>query len=512
MEAQSPSTISLESFTGKSVFITGVTGFVGKVLLEKVLRSVPSVERIYLLIRGNRRYPSAEERFQHEVATSSVFDVLKGEDESAFERLCQQKLRFVSGELTGERFGLSEAAFNELALDVDLVINAAASVNFREPLGDALAINALSLYNIIKLTQVRKTPVVHVSTCYVNGYHQGKIEESVSGPARAPIPKSAAGYYEVEPLIDRLQTRVESIVQDEPEPGDRTNALVEAGLSEADYYGWNDTYTFTKWIGEQLLMQHLQGQALTILRPSIVESSMSEPAPGWIEGVKVADAIIMAYARQKVTWFPGDPRAVIDIIPVDLVANSLVLAGAEALSEPPQHRIYQCSSSTCNPLSIKQVIDYVVQEGKANYQQYPNLFPMEPRRAFIMIPGWAFRIGVTGAYRLAVWKQRLLSGLGMSVSTAQLSNLDTMVKLAVTFSFYTRPSYRFSNEKLSELAARVGDQERSAFPVTPGALDWQHYFRRIHLPGLNRYALRPKAMRLNRAKVRASRSPVGAEL
>ncbi|MBA56732.1 MAG: dehydrogenase [Pseudomonadales bacterium] len=512
MEAQTSNTITLDSFAGKSVFITGVTGFVGKVLLEKILRSVPSVEKIYLLIRGNRRYPSAAERFRHEVATSSIFDVLKSEGEAEFERLCERKLRFVSGELTAERFGLSEAAFNELAFDVDLVINSAASVNFREPLDDALATNTLSLYTIIQLTQARKTPVVHVSTCYVNGYHEGMIAEAVAGPACTPMVKSKDGYYEVEPLIADLQARVAAVKAASEDSASHAEALVEAGLNEADRFGWNDTYTFTKWIGEQILMQHLQGQALTILRPSIVESTLHEPTPGWIEGVKVADAIIMAYARQKVTYFPGDPGAVIDIIPVDLVANSIILSAAEALGEAPQHRIYQCSSSSSNPVSIKQVIQYVVEEGKQRHSEYPNLFSGMPRRPFIMIPGWAFHAGLTMAYRLLAWKQTVFSWLGSTASTAQLSNLDTMVKLALIFSFYTRPRYRFSNEKLRALAARAGAHEQSILPVATRDMDWQHYLQRIHLPGLNRYALRPKAVKLSRGKVRMARSPVGAEL
>jgi fatty acyl-CoA reductase len=40
-----------EFYTDKAVFITGTTGFLGKVLLEKVFRSLPMVKRIYLLVR-----------------------------------------------------------------------------------------------------------------------------------------------------------------------------------------------------------------------------------------------------------------------------------------------------------------------------------------------------------------------------------------------------------------------------------------------------------------------------
>ncbi|KAH9373890.1 hypothetical protein HPB48_012041 [Haemaphysalis longicornis] len=41
-------------YQDKVVFITGGTGFIGKVLLEKLLRSCPGVKRVYLLVRSKR--------------------------------------------------------------------------------------------------------------------------------------------------------------------------------------------------------------------------------------------------------------------------------------------------------------------------------------------------------------------------------------------------------------------------------------------------------------------------
>ena len=59
-----------EYFAGKSVFVTGVTGFVGKALVEKLLRSCPEVRNIFCLIRP-KRGKNAQERlndiFQNEV-------------------------------------------------------------------------------------------------------------------------------------------------------------------------------------------------------------------------------------------------------------------------------------------------------------------------------------------------------------------------------------------------------------------------------------------------------------
>lgn len=41
-------------YAGRTLFITGATGFVGKVLVEKLLYSCPEVNKIYILIRPKR--------------------------------------------------------------------------------------------------------------------------------------------------------------------------------------------------------------------------------------------------------------------------------------------------------------------------------------------------------------------------------------------------------------------------------------------------------------------------
>ena len=41
-------------YTDKSIFITGATGFLGKVLIEKLLRSCPDVKKMYVLVRHKK--------------------------------------------------------------------------------------------------------------------------------------------------------------------------------------------------------------------------------------------------------------------------------------------------------------------------------------------------------------------------------------------------------------------------------------------------------------------------
>lgn len=506
MELDNPSRISVHAYSGKSIFITGTTGFVGKVILEKYLRCLPFVKHIYLLIRGNKNFPDARERFMNEVLTSSIFDSLKEVDQQAFYDLCNKKLRFVSGELTAHNFGLNDSEFSALGDKVDIIINSAASVNFHEPLDQALQTNTLSLYTIINLARIRSIPVVHVSTCYVNGFNNGVIQETVGGPSKKHIPKASSGYlspYQVEDLISELKNLSSQVAARHSDEKERSSALVELGMKQASHYGWNDTYTFTKWLGEQILLQHLRQQSLTILRPSIVESTLQEPSPGWIEGVKVADAIILAYAREKVSFFPGNPDAVIDIIPADLVANSIIVAGAESLSLLPQHRIYQCSSSHCNPVTIRNVIDYVVQEAQENHHLHKNLFLRRPKRSFMMVPGWAFQAGINLAYGILKLQQGLQQRLGFNTSTRSVSKLDTAKKLARVFSFYTRPRYQFCNAQLRYLYARLDPNDQPIFNMDVRKISWNDYIRNVHVPGLNRFALRPNPKTEQRVKAKA---------
>lgn len=55
-----PSMSVAEYYAGKSIFITGATGFMGKVIVEKLLRTCPDIKKIYLLMRGKKGHNSKE--------------------------------------------------------------------------------------------------------------------------------------------------------------------------------------------------------------------------------------------------------------------------------------------------------------------------------------------------------------------------------------------------------------------------------------------------------------------
>ncbi|MFD2229513.1 fatty acyl-CoA reductase [Alkalimarinus sediminis] len=498
------SSIIKQQLANKRLLITGCTGFLGKVLLEKIIREVPDVARITLLIRGNKKYPTADERFKHEIASASIFDSLREKDANALDNILSEKVFCITGEITEDNFGLNSAEWNELSQQVDIIINSAASVNFREPLDQALAINTLSLFNLVNFSEIAgNIPLVHVSTCYVNGYNEGQMGENIVGPTGKSIEQHSDGYYDVESLIPEFQKAIEQTKQANKDKTKLAEELTELGASTANLYGWNDVYTFTKWMAEQVLLHRFKGKTLTILRPSIIESTYLDPVGGWIEGVKVADAMIMAYARQKVSFFPGRKDSLMDIIPADFVSNSILYSAAKSIKDPGSNRIYQCCSGDANPITVQRLIDYVVEEGTSNYQKYDRLFYAKPEKPFNVLNKSVFQaaIGLVALQANAFYKFKKLIGLKPSSKT--IENLEVVKALSKIYAFYGDMNVVFNNHKMMSLVEEFGEADRAIFPVDAGLIDWKHYIRDVHFAGLQKYALEDRKviqMRREQAK------------
>lgn len=486
----------VESFSQKHVFITGVTGFLGKAILEKILRETPDVARVYLLVRGNHTL-SAFDRCMKDVFSSSLFDVLRAERGAAFDGFIAAKVEVVPGELTAPKFGMSESDFIQLGQSLDLIINSAASVNFREAMDQALKINTLSLNNIVDIAKVRGeeqvvTKVLQISTCYVNGFNRGVMREEVVSPASGLINRYQDGTYEIEPVIATVNRKIDRIYQTYADEAKQQKKLIQLGIQQSRRFGWNDTYTFTKWLGEQLLIQGLSKQDLTILRPSIIESAVSSPLPGWVEGVKVADALIYAYAKGRVSIFPGDDKGILDVIPVDLVANSALMCSAQLFQKHSQYRIYQCCSGRLNPIRLEQFIDYVQKAAQQQYSDLPKLFAKRPENTFKTVRLKTFRLYMA-ALKGSTWFKTIIGRLlGSKRAGLSMEKANTTASLATIFGFYTAPKYRFDSSQLEQLQARFSVVEQKKFNVKADCFSWKVYLQKIHLPGLHRYALASK--------------------
>ncbi|XP_020106084.1 probable fatty acyl-CoA reductase 4 [Ananas comosus] len=91
-------------------------------------------------------------------------------------------------------------------------------------------------------------------------------------------------------------------------------SMKKLGLRRAQTFGWSNTYTFTKAMGEMLFYNLRRHLPLVILRPTIVTSTCKEPFPGWIEGVRTTDAFITGYGMGHLKYIPADVTTILDLV------------------------------------------------------------------------------------------------------------------------------------------------------------------------------------------------------
>ena len=342
--------------TNEHVFLTGGTGFVGQAILERLLSSHPGT-RISVLVRG-KGSQTAETRLTN-MLRKPVFkrwiDSV-GEDEAR--RQFAERVSVIDGSLSN---------VGTLPSDLDVVIHSASTVSFDPPIDEAFDTNvggAHGVYGAI-LASGSDPHVVHISTAYVGGIRKGIVPEAslthtVDWRAEYEAAKSARERVELESRRpEALRKQLAKAKAKHGKTGPQAVAqfaeaaraewvrerLVDFGRTRAESLGWTDVYTLTKAFAERAAEELWSetGHRLSIVRPSIIESALHHPFPGWIDGFKVADPLIIAYGRGQLPDFPGLPDSVLDVIPVDFVVNA-TLAVAARPAMPNDSKYFNVSS------------------------------------------------------------------------------------------------------------------------------------------------------------------------
>uniref|UniRef100_A0A803MKL1 BED-type domain-containing protein n=1 Tax=Chenopodium quinoa TaxID=63459 RepID=A0A803MKL1_CHEQI len=167
-----------ECLANKTILITGATGFIAKILLEKILRVQPNLNKLYLLIRASDAQ-ALKARVQDEVLGKELFKVLREKWGSSFESFVSEKISAVAGDTSYENLGLTDDQVKEMYDDIDIVINVAATTRFDERYDIALGVNTLGPKHVINFAKncTNIKLLIHVSTAYVCGEKAGIISE-----------------------------------------------------------------------------------------------------------------------------------------------------------------------------------------------------------------------------------------------------------------------------------------------------------------------------------------------
>lgn len=487
-----------DRLAGHHILLTGSTGFLAKALLEKLLRCVDTIGGVHLLVRPRSDGTSARRRVERDVLRSKAFDRLRASMGSGFDGLCQEKIHVVTGDLTQHNLGLDDDTYQALTDKLTLLINSAATVTFDERIDLAVELNSLGAGRLLQLARdCGGIPFMHVSTCYVSGIRTGQVVEDFSAPPKAQdtLPRlGGSGAFDLDALVESMRKEADEIKSRFGTNMEQCRRqLIEAGMRRARSYGWNDTYTFTKWIGEQRLIRDHGDVPVVVFRPAIIESSLDEPAPGWIDGLRMADPIIVAYGKGRLSEFPAASHVPMDFIPVDFVVNAMLatLPVGDGLRSP--EALYQCCSSGRNPLFLRDLRSALEEAFRLRPMNDDEGLPIKPKplrvvRRDSFIRRWRNKQRlINGARRFLTFFNKTSPRARRLASASR--KIDQLIYFAKIYSPYTHLDCRFQDDSLLEAVSWMHPDDVVEFPFDPSSIDWRDYIVNRHVPGVRSFVL-----------------------
>ncbi|XP_037955085.1 putative fatty acyl-CoA reductase CG5065 [Teleopsis dalmanni] len=442
-----------EWYAGKNILITGATGFMGKVLVEKLLRSCPKLNKLYLLIRHKKGVDAFIRKEQY--FKSIVFKKLLEADSKIM-----NKIQVVKGDVMENDLGLNVNDANELASNVEVIFHCAANVRFDQPLRPMIQMNVAGTLKLLKLAL--KMPnlkvLLHVSTSYCQ-CNESVLEERAYAAPQNP--------FEIMNMIDTMD--------------DQSLAKITPNLLN----GLPNTYAYSKALSEDLINRYGSKLPIVITRPSIVTAAISEPFPGWIEGVNGPTGLMIGAARGVIRSMHCNPDYASTVIPVDKAINGMIVAGYDRASHKSD------KAEFCNLcLSSKALLTWgeSIETGKRFFYETPLSFALWYPDGSIKKNYYQHLICVILFHYLpAYFIDLCLFLLGRKPFLVQIQKkISTGLKL---LQYYTTKNWDFKNEKFQKLNAKLNSTDQKIFDVSASQVNWEQYIR-IYILGMRKFILK----------------------
>ncbi|XP_049839499.1 putative fatty acyl-CoA reductase CG5065 [Schistocerca gregaria] len=458
-------------YDGASILLTGATGFIGTLIIEKLLRSCPGVSTVYVLVRDKKGVPLRERLRSH--LEKLIF--------SNARQACPDYLRKVipiAGDCTQPGLGISPADATTLTSKVSVVFHVAATVRFDADLRTATLTNVASTCEVVALVK-RMTNLkafVYMSTAYSNA-PRDEIEEEFYPPA-----------LNAEELLKLL-----NIMGDE-----QLAQLLPLILGD-----WPNTYTFTKAVAEDVICTHLAGLPASVIRPSIVMSTNKEPVAFWVGNMHGPSAMVAGGALGILHTTQSDEDAMADGVPADMVANATIVCAWDTwyrhsrrnLTQLPAPRplVYNCVSTARHPKSWGTIL----KDGS-----YASNFPSIRN----ICPSYGFMFKQKSAYVIAAVVLHLIPAMIVDTFLCLkgrepiLWNVYSRVHGVIqALEKFTTRDWTFKDDNMVAMLGRLGDVDRKLFPcdIVDVDLEWHH---KNCVRGLRLYILNESFDNLEAAK------------
>ncbi|XP_038219934.1 fatty acyl-CoA reductase wat-like [Zerene cesonia] len=453
-----------KAFSGATVLLTGGTGFLGKLLIEKLLRSCPGIKKMFLLARPKKNKDPTK-RLQEQF-DEVLYDKLRKIQPDFID-----KIQLVEGDISHASLGISEQDRQMISDEVDFIFHGAATVRFDESLKTAVAINVRGSREMLTLARscTKLRSYVHISTAYSN-CTQNEIEEKFY---ESPL--------DGDKLIDLVENMDENIIKN-----------ITPGLL-GDF---PNTYAYTKAVAEDIVRKHSVGLPVALFRPSIVIATAEEPVAGWIDNVYGPTGVVVGAAVGLLRVINCDLCAAADLVPGDMVVRACVavawraacggagLANSEHAPADVPPPVYNYVSAPDNPLTWHQYM-------KLNEIQGLKVPPTQAIWCYLLVLTQTDMAYAIYSFFLHWVPAYIIDAIAVVIGKKPMLKkaYRKIEKFSTVISYFSCRQWKFSNQNVQNLYKELCKADRHNFNFNMSELDWDMYFHN-HVRGIRLYLLK----------------------
>ncbi|XP_071557368.1 fatty acyl-CoA reductase wat isoform X1 [Temnothorax nylanderi] len=459
-------------YYGQSIFITGGTGFMGKLLIEKLLRTCPGVTSIYLLVRP-KKGKDVHQR------TEEIFD------DPVFAKLRHEQPKFrhqivaIAGDCSEPNLGISSQDRATLIREVSIVFHVAATVRFDEKLKLAVPINVRSTRDVVNICKeiTNLKSFIHVSTAYAN-CPQSVIEEKFYDP---PM--------DSDKLIALMECLEDKLAED----------ITPQLLGK-----WPNTYTFTKAVAENVIRK-AGDLPIGIFRPAIVISTYQEPTRGWIDNLYGPTGVAAGAGTGLLRSIHCDGSVHANVVPADLTVNALIACAWDVANDQRSNNKSRSEVPIYNYVSTDNPITY--DDLKEMSSKYGIEIPSTRAVWYYSFRNNKHRI----VHLFFVYFWHLLPALLVDTATVCIGRQPRLLKVYKkihkfmdVLNYFSTQEWKFTNDRLRALMGKLTFKDREKFYFDIRDVDWDTYFE-TYIRGIRVYLIKDPLDTLPQARVKWQR-------
>ncbi|XP_049546653.1 fatty acyl-CoA reductase wat-like [Anopheles darlingi] len=438
-------------YEGKTVLLTGGSGFIGKLLLEKLVKC--NVAQILLIVRRKKGIEPTD-RLEQLLGKEPVFVNYVKHPE-----LYLPRIKVIEGDISKPGLAISNDDLEYIYSHTNIILHAAADVRFDEPLRSLIHSNVRGTRDLMTIAlQCRNLRIfLYISTAFSHCVRE-EIGEQFYEPKLDPS------------LLITIAER-------------ESDADALEVLSGKLFEPWPNAYAFTKSLSEELVRRYRSKLPVAIIRPSIITTTKEDPLAGWTDNLYGFNGVVCGAATGVLRIFHIRMDYKASIVPADTVTNSTLATAWYAADHPQEENIFNCTTDE-NPVSwndtqhqLEKWKDRIVFDkslwistyNTTRYQLVADFLAI----FYHLLPALLFDL----VLRLRGQKPQVLR------------IYQKVHRFSAVLRFFTNNEWRFRCDRMRTVLNALSADDQRYFPCDPKAISWSEFLD-DQIKGLRVYLMR----------------------